>query len=181
MRRWWPIAPIAAAAFGGAVLLIVLKIITADEAYQGLRADILMLIAGMVVLGIALETTGLAGSMTRTLVGSLDDLSPFLALVLLYGATLFLTEILSNATIAVLVTPVAVALAETLGVSPRPFVVAVMMAGSAAFATPFGYQTNTLVFQMGGYSYMDFVKIGLPLNLVTWAAATIAIPYFFPF
>lgn len=175
------VAPIAAAAFGGAVLLIVLKIITADEAYQGLRADILMLIAGMVVLGIALETTGLAGSMTRTLVGSLDDLSPFLALVLLYGATLFLTEILSNATIAVLVTPVAVALAETLGVSPRPFVVAVMMAGSAAFATPFGYQTNTLVFQMGGYSYMDFVKIGLPLNLVTWAAATITIPYFFPF
>ncbi len=175
------VAPIAASAFGGAVLLIVLKIITADEAYQGLRADILMLIAGMVVLGIALETTGLAGSMTRTLVGSLDELSPFVALVLLYGATLFLTEILSNATIAVLVTPVAVALAETLGVSPRPFVVAVMMAGSAAFATPFGYQTNTLVYQMGGYSYMDFIKVGLPLNLVTWAAAAIAIPYFFPF
>ena len=103
------------------------------------------------------------------------------ALVLLYGATLFLTELLSNATIAVLVTPVAVALAETLGVSPRPFVVAVMMAGSAAFATPFGYQTNTLVFQMGRYSYMDFVKVGLPLNIVTWAAASMAIPYFFPF
>ncbi len=175
------ITPIAASAFGGAVLLIVLKIITADEAYQGLRPDILMLIAGMVVLGIGLETTGLAGDMTRALVGSLDGLSPFVALVLLYGATLFLTEILSNATIAVLVTPVAVALAETLGVSPRPFVVAVMMAGSAAFATPFGYQTNTLVFQMGRYSYMDFVKVGLPLNLVTWAAASLAIPYFFPF
>jgi di/tricarboxylate transporter len=175
------VAPIAAAAFGGAVLLIVLKVITADEAYRGLRPDILILIAGMVVLGIALEKTGLAASMTRMMVGSLDSLSPFLALVLLYGATLFLTEILSNATIAVLVTPVAVALAETMAVSPRPFVVAVMMGGSAAFATPFGYQTNTLVFQMGNYSYMDFVKIGLPLNLVTWAAAAMAIPYFFPF
>lgn len=175
------IAPIAAAAFGGAVLLIILKVISADEAYQGLRPEILMLIAGMVVLGIALEKTGLAGDATKALVGSLDGLSPFMALVLLYGATLLLTEILSNATVAVLVTPVAVALAETLGVNARPFVVAVMMAGSAAFATPFGYQTNTLVFQMGGYSYMDFVKVGLPLNIVTWAVAAATIPIFFPF
>ena len=68
-----------------------------------------------------------------------------------------------------------------LGVSPRPFLVAVMMAGSAAFATPFGYQTNVIVYQMGGYSYMDFVRVGLPLNLITWATAMVAIPYFFPF
>jgi len=175
------IAPIAAAAFGGAVLLIVLRVITADEAYSGLRPEILLLIAGMVVLGIALEKTGLAGSATRGLVGTLDSLHPTLALVLLYGATLLLTELLSNATVAVLVTPIAVALGETLGVSTRPFIVAVMMAGSAAFATPFGYQTNTLVFQMGGYSYMDFVRVGLPLNLVTWAAACIVIPIYFPF
>ncbi|MEO6432978.1 MAG: SLC13 family permease [Sphingomicrobium sp.] len=175
------LAPIAAAAFGGAVLLVVLKVISADEAYRGLRPEILMLIAGMVVLGIALEKTGLAGEVTEMLVGSLVDLSPFVALVLLYGATLLLTELLSNATVAVLVTPIAVALAETLGVSPRPFVVAVMMAASAAFATPFGYQTNTLVFQMGGYSYMDFVRIGLPLNILTWAVGAAVIPIFFPF
>src|SRR3546814_2664908 len=91
-----------------------------------------------------------------------------MALILLYGGTLILTELLSNATVAVLVTPVAVALAESLGVSPRPFLVAIMVAGSAAFATPFGYQTNVLVYQMGGYRYMDFVKVGLPLNLITW-------------
>jgi di/tricarboxylate transporter len=175
------IAPIAAAAFAGAVLLIVFRVITADQAYQGLRPEILMLIAGMVVLGIALEETGLASEATRAMVGSLDRLNPFLALILLYGATLLLTELLSNATVAVLITPMAVALAEALGVSPRPFIVAVMMAASAAFATPFGYQTNVLVYQMGGYSYMDFVRVGLPLNVVTWAAAVIAIPYFFPF
>ena len=175
------VAPIAACAFGGAVLLILLRVISADEAYGGLRPDILMLIAGMVVLGIALEETGLAASATTTLIGSLDGVSPLIALALLYGATLFLTEFLSNATVAVLVTPVAVALAEALGVSPRPFLVAVMIAGSAAFATPFGYQTNVLVYQMGGYSYMDFVRVGLPLNLVTWVAAMIAIPIFFPF
>ncbi len=95
--------------------------------------------------------------------------------------TLFATELLSNATVAVLVTPIAVALAESLGVDPRPFLVAVMMAASAAFATPFGYQTNVLVYQMGGYSYLDFVRVGLPLNLITWAAAMVAIPIFFPF
>ena len=175
------LAPIAAAAFAGAVLLIVIRVISADEAYQGLRPDILILIAGMVVLGIALEETGLAGAATDALVNSLDSVHPLVALILLYGATLFLTEILSNATIAVLVTPLAVALAETLAVSPRPFIVAVMMAGSAAFATPFGYQTNVLVYQMGGYNYLDFLKVGLPLNLITWAAAIVAIQIFFPF
>jgi di/tricarboxylate transporter len=175
------LAPIAACAFAGAVLLIVLRVITADEAYSGLRPDILMLIAGMVVLGIALEETGLADLATRGIVGSLGGLPPLWALIGLYGATLFLTELLSNATVAVLVTPLAVALAEALGVSPRPFLVAVMMAGSAAFATPFGYQTNVLVYQMGGYSYADFLRVGLPLNFITWAAAIIAIQSYFPF
>ena len=113
--------------------------------------------------------------------GSLIHLLLLVALVILYGVTLFLTELLSNATVAVLITPLAVALAESLGVSPRPFLVAVMMAGSAAFATPFGYQTNVVVYQLGGYSYLDFVRVGLPLNLLTWAAAMVAIPLYFPF
>jgi di/tricarboxylate transporter len=76
---------------------------------------------------------------------------------------------------------VAVSLADGLAVSPKPFVAAVMIAASAAFATPFGYQTNALVFQLGKYRYMDFVRVGLPLDLVTWAAACIAIPIVFPF
>jgi di/tricarboxylate transporter len=175
------VAPIAACAFGGAVLLILLRVITADEAYSGLRPDVLMLIAGMVVLGIALDVTGLAGAVTAGLIFSLDGLSPLLALVIIYGATMFATELLSNATVAVLVTPIAVALAEALGVSPRPFLVAVMIAGSAAFATPFGYQTNVLVYQMGSYTYLDFVRIGIPLNLITWVVGVAAIQFYFPF
>lgn len=175
------VAPIAASAFAGAVLLILLRIIRPDEAYGGLRPEILMLVAGMVVIGIALEQTGLASSATNALVGKVGLFGPLGALILLYGATMLLTELLSNATVAVLVTPVAVALAESMDVSPRPFLVAVMMAGSAAFATPFGYQTNVLVYQMGGYNYLDFTKVGLPLNLVTWVAAIIAIHWFFPF
>jgi len=175
------VAPIAACAFAGAVLLILLRVITADEAYSGLRPEVLMLIAGMVVLGIALDQTGLAASATGKLIGSMQGMSPTLALIILYGVTLFATEILSNATVAVLFTPLAVSLAEAFGVSPRPFLVAIMIAASAAFATPFGYQTNALVYQMGGYNYLDFLKVGLPLNLITWAAAVIAIQAYFPF
>lgn len=175
------IAPIAASAFAGAVLLILLGIISPDEAYNGLRPEILMLIAGMVVLGIAMEQSGLAEDLTRGMLSIVQGVGPIGALVILYGVTLLLTELLSNATVAVLITPIAVALGESLGVSPRPFLVAVMMAGSAAFATPFGYQTNVIVYQMGKYNYVDFIKVGLPLNLITMATAIVAITIFFPF
>jgi len=175
------IAPIAAAAFAGAVLLILTRVIPPEEAYGGLRPEILLLIAGMVVIGIALEQTGLAMTATDALAGWIHGFGPIAALILLYGATMLLTELLSNATVAVLVTPLAVAMAESLGVSPRPFLVAVMIAGSAAFATPFGYQTNVLVYQMGGYRYLDFVRVGLPLNVLAWAVSVVTIPWFFPF
>ncbi|WP_426038543.1 SLC13 family permease [Brevundimonas sp. DC300-4] len=174
-------APIAASAFAGAVALILCRVITPEEAYAGLRPEILLLIAGMVVVGTAIEVTGLAAAGADALIHVIRPMGPLGALIVLYGVTLFATELLSNATVAVLITPIAVALAESLGVDPRPFLVCVMMAASAAFATPFGYQTNVLVFNMGGYSYMDFVRVGLPLNLVTWVAAMFAIPIFFPF
>ena len=175
------LTPIAAAAFAGAVVLILARIITAEEAYAGLRPEILLLIAGMVVVGMALEVTGLAQAGAERLIDVIRPLGPLGALIIFYGVTLFATELLSNATVAVLITPVAVALADGLGVDARPFLVATMMAASAAFATPFGYQTNVLVYQMAGYSYLDFVRVGVPLNLVTWVAAMIAIPIFFPF
>ncbi|HYC74939.1 SLC13 family permease [Brevundimonas sp.] len=174
-------APIAASAFAGAVALILLRVITPEEAYAGLRPEILLLIAGMVVVGISIEVTGLAAAGAGMLIEVLRPFGPLVGLIILYGVTLFATELLSNATVAVLITPIAVALAESFGVDPRPFLVGVMMAASAAFATPFGYQTNVLVYQMGGYSYLDFVRVGVPLNLVTWVAAMIAIPIFFPF
>jgi di/tricarboxylate transporter len=175
------VAPIAATAFAGAVLLILLKVISADQAYSGLRPEILILIAGMVVIGIGMEQSGLATQASSFLIASVDGLSPLVALIVLYVVTMVLTELLSNATVAVLVTPIAVALAESLAVSPRPFLVAVMIAASAAFATPFGYQTNVIVYQMAGYRYMDFVRLGLPLNFITCIAAITAIQFAFPF
>ena len=174
-------APIAAAAFTGAVLLVLTRVISADEAYQGLRPQILLLIAGMVVVGLSLEVTGLAAAATGLLTDAMEGVSPVVALAVIYGATLVLTEFLSNAAVAVLLTPVAVALAESLGVSARPFMVSVMMAASAAFATPFGYQTNVLVYEIGRYSYVDFLRIGLPLNLITGVVGVAAILFYFPF
>lgn len=174
-------APIASSAFTGAVLLIVLRVIRPEEAYKGLRPDILLLIAGMVVVGLALQLSGLADRATASMLQLVQGLGPRTALALLYLVTLVLTEALSNAAVAVLMTPVAVALAQSLSVSPKPFLAGVMLAASAAFATPFGYQTNVLVYQMGGYRYLDFVRIGLPLNLLTWGTAMVALPAVFPF
>ena len=130
------VAPIAATAFAGAVFLIILRVISADEAYRGLKPEILILIAGMVVIGIAIEQSGLAAEASKLLINSVHGLSPLVALITLYLITMVLTELLSNATVAVLVTPIAVALAESLGVSPRPFIVAVMMSASAASSAP---------------------------------------------
>jgi len=174
-------APIAATAFTGAVALILIRVISPEEAYRGLRPEILLLIAGMVAIGLSLEVTGLAGVVSGGMMSSMQGFGPLLALALLYAATLVLTELLSNAAVAVLVSPIAVAMAEGMAVSPKPFLIGVMLAASAAFATPFGYQTNVIVYQMGRYSYGDFVRVGVPLNLLTWVVAVATIPIFFPF
>jgi di/tricarboxylate transporter len=175
------VVPIAAAAFSGAVLLVLLGVISADDAYRGLRPEILLLIAGMVVIGLALQATGLAQAAADAVNGAARAIGPLGSMALLYAATLTLTEFLSNAVVAVLFTPIAIAMADSLHASPRPFLVAVMMAASAAFATPFGYQTNVLVYKIGQYSYTDFARIGVPLNILTWVAGVIAISIFFPF
>ena len=101
-------------------------------------------------------------------------------LFVLYFLTQILTELLSNNAVAVIVTPVAIALAHSLGLDPRPLVVAVMFAATLAFATPIGYQTNTMVYGPGGYKFSDFTRIGLPLNIVTGVTACLLIPVFWP-
>ncbi|WVM89858.1 anion permease [Halopseudomonas pachastrellae] len=98
----------------------------------------------------------------------------------IYLLTSILTEVVSNNAVAVLVTPIAIGVAQQLGADPRPFVVAVMFAASASFATPIGYQTNTFVYSAGGYRFSDFMRIGVPLNLIMWAAGSLIIPLIWP-
>jgi di/tricarboxylate transporter len=172
-----PIAPLALMA---ATVVIALGCLNHQEAYQSIRWDILMLIFGMLTLGMALEKTGAAQLIVSQFATHLGGFGPLAILAALYLITSALTEVMSNNATAILLTPIAIGLGEHLGIDPRPFVVAVMFAASASFATPIGYQTNTLVYTAGGYRFMDFMKIGLPLNVVMFVTAMFVIPLFWP-
>ena len=139
-----------------------------------------MLIFGMLTLGMALESSGAAAVLVDTIASPVGLFGPLAALAAVYVITSFLTEFVSNNATAILMTPIAIGLASSLGVDARPFVVAVMFAASASFATPIGYQTNTLVYTAGGYKFSDFARIGLPLNLLFFVVAMFVIPAFWP-
>ena len=174
------VLPIAALALIAATAVVALGCLDHQEAYRAIRWDILMLIFGMLALGLAMEKSGAASVLVGHLAEVTAGFGPIAVLAVLYLVTSFLTEIMSNNAAAILLTPIAIGLGAQLGIDPRPFVVAVMFAASASFATPIGYQTNTLVYSAGGYRFSDFLKIGVPLNLVMFAAAMIVIPIFWP-
>jgi di/tricarboxylate transporter len=174
------VMPISALALIAAVVVIVGGCLDADEAYASLRWPMLMLIFGSLALGKAMETSGAAQLVVEGVMHLITGMEPVIILSIVYLMTMILTEFLSNNATAILITPIAIGLAHGLGVDPRPFVVAVMLAASNAFATPIGYQTNTFVYNAGGYKFIDFVKIGPPLNILVWLAASFLIPTFFP-
>lgn len=174
------VAPIQILAMLGVVALLVSGTIEPEEAWSTVSASLLVLILAMLVVGEALDESGAAEMAVNAISPTLATLSPLGVLFVLYFMTQILTELLSNNAVAVIVTPVAIALAHNLGLDPRPLVVAVMFAATLAFATPIGYQTNTMVYGVGGYKFTDFTRIGLPLNIVTGIAACLAIPIFWP-
>ncbi|MCA1490583.1 SLC13 family permease [Ensifer sp. NBAIM29] len=174
------VLPIAALALMAAIIVVAFGCLEAEDAYTSIRWNILFLIFGMLALGIAMERTGAARLVVDAFAGLISSFGPLAVLSAVYLITSLLTEMMSNNAAAILLTPIAVGLAQALGVDPRPFVVAVMFAASASFATPIGYQTNTFVYNAGGYRFADFLRIGVPLNLVMWVTATIVIPIFWP-
>jgi di/tricarboxylate transporter len=174
------VMPISGLALIAAIVVVAGGCLDADEAYGSLRWSLLMLIFGSLALGKAMESSGAAQLVVDGVMHTIAGLSPFAILSIVYLLTMILTEFLSNNATAILLTPIAVGLAHGIGVDPRPFVVAVMLAASSAFATPIGYQTNTFVYNAGGYRFGDFVRIGLPLNLLVWLSASLLIPMFFP-
>lgn len=174
------VLPIAALAVMAATAIVALRCVDPEEAYGSVRWNILMLIFGMLAVGLAMEKTGAARLIVENFATVVVGLGPIAILSAVYLITSVLTEIMSNNAVAILLTPIAVGLAHQLGVDPRPFAVAVMFAASASFATPIGYQTNTFVYNAGGYRFTDFLKVGLPLNLILWVIATLVIPIFWP-
>ena len=173
--------PMLSAALVGAIAVILTGCVDTREAYRSIEWPILFLIFGMLGLGKALENTGAARMMAESATDVLAPFGPVVVLAALYLLASVLTEMVTNNAVAILLTPIAISIAEGMGVDARPMVVAVMFGASASFITPIGYQTNTYVFGAGGYRFSDFPKVGLPLNLLLWVVAVILIPMLWPF
>lgn len=173
------IMPIATLALIGAAFLMITKTIDLDEALESIHGGLLILIFSMLVIGAALDRAGSLDLVAHLLAPRLDGLSPFMLLLCVYALTSLLTELVSNSAVAVILTPLAIGLASAAGLEPRPFVVAVMFGASASFATPIGYQTNTLIYMAGNYRFADFLRIGIPMNLVVGFATCLAIATYY--
>lgn len=174
------IAPIVYLGFIGVAIVLLTGCIDADEAFNFVDGRLLALIFGMLAVGAGLAQSGAVELAVGAITPALQDVPPFLLVLCVYLIASVLTEIVSNNAVAVILTPVAIGLGAALGVDPRPLIVAVMFGASASFATPIGYQTNTLVYGPGGYRFADFLRIGVPLNLIMAFTAALVIPAFFP-
>jgi di/tricarboxylate transporter len=174
------VMPIAGLAVMGVAVVILTRCVDLDEAYRSLDGRILMLILAMLAISQAMENTGAIMLLVDIVVPLLIDLPPIVMLAAVYFLTSFLTETITNNAVAVLLTPIVIGIALGLGTDPRPFVVAVMFAASASFATPIGYQTNTMVYTAGGYRFTDFLKVGLPMNILVGIVSILVIPVFWP-
>ncbi|GAA6195543.1 SLC13 family permease [Pseudophaeobacter arcticus] len=174
------VAPILLLSIVVVALVLVTRCIDADEAFSFVDGRLLALIFSMLAIGAALESSGAVSLIAEAIAPALTGLPPFVLVWAIYLLTSVLTELVSNNAVAVVVTPIAVGLAQAIGVDPRPLVVAVMVAASASFATPIGYQTNMLVYGPGGYKFTDFLRVGIPLNLSIGLLASALIPYLWP-
>lgn len=173
-------APILALGLVGVAVVLLTDCIDADEGVGAIDGRLLLLIVSMLVLGQAMDRSGALVMAVEALRPLLALAPPLLALAAVYAATSVLTEIVTNNAVAVLMAPIAAGLAAGLGLDPRPFLVAVMFGASASFATPIGYQTNTLVHAAGGYRFSDFLRIGLPMNIVVGIVTVLVVPLIWP-
>ena len=172
------VAPILLLAVLAVALVLVTGCIDAEEAFSFVDGRLLALIFSMLAVGAGLQNSGAISLIVDNIAPFLGTLSPFYVIFAVFLLTTTLTEIVSNNAVAVIMTPIAISLGSALGMDPRPLVVAVMIAASCAFATPIGYQTNTLVYGPGGYRFTDFMRIGIPLNLSMSLLVSMMIPLF---
>ena len=179
------VVDILAAALAGAFILLVTKHISTREAYGSINWPVIVFIAAFIPFGIAMETSGAAlliGNSVTSLAKLFPaNLAPYVLLSSLYFITAILTAVVSNNAAAIVLTPIAIAAANNMGIDSRPLIFAICYAASASFMTPMGYQTNLMVYGPGKYKFMDYVKAGAPLNLIFWLIASVVTPLFWPF
>lgn len=168
------------AAVLAAMMMLLTGCCAPRRAMRSIEWSVLLVIAAALGIGQAMEATGAAGAIASTFIGIAGD-NPWLALAVIYGITTFLTEIITNNAAAALVFPIALALSQSLGVSFMPFVISIMVAASASFSTPIGYQTNLMVYGPGGYKFTDFMRMGIPLNLLFGGMTLLLAPRIYPF
>ncbi len=173
--------PIMLSATLGALALVMIRCLSIKDAYASIDWSIILLIAGTLPLGIAMEKSGLAAQISSVLVSSAGSLGPWPVLALLILLAMLLTAIMSNAATVVLLAPIAFSTATSLAVDPKPFFMGIALAASICFISPIGHQSNALVMGPGGYRFLDYTRAGAGLNLVSWVLATALIPLFFPF
>ncbi len=174
------IVPIMVAALISAGVMVIGRCLTIEEAYQAIDWKVIFLLAGIIPLGLAMEQTGAALWLADKVLQPLSGFGPLVVLAALYLSTAVLTEAMSNNAAAVILAPIALSLAVSMNVDPRPFLVAITFAASTSFATPIGYQTNAMIYAPGGYRFSDFTRVGVPLNLIFWGIAVLLIPMLWP-
>ena len=173
------VAPILMLAVIAVAVVLVTGCIDADEAFTFIDGRLLALIFSMLCVGASLQHTGAVQMIVDAISPTLGTMSPGVVIFCVFLLTTIFTEIVSNNAVAVIMTPIAISLADALGMDARALVVAVMIAASCAFATPIGYQTNTLVYGPGGYKFSDFIRVGMPLNLSMSLIVSALIPFVF--
>lgn len=175
------VLPILVCAILGALAMVLTRCLTVQQAYRAIDWKVVFLLAGVLPLGLALQRSGGAGYLADHALGWVGQFGPVAVLAVLYLLTALLTEVMSNNAAAVLLAPVAISTAANLDVDAKPLLMAVTFAASTSFATPVGYQTNTMVYGAGGYRFADFMRVGIPLNVIFWVLAVWLIPRFWPF
>lgn len=174
------IMSIGIAAFIGVAIVLLTRCIDASEAWGSIDGDVLILIFAMLAVGAALEQAGTVALMVGALDPILIGAPQWAVIAIVYFSALLLSELLSNNAVAALMGPLVIGIAQSTGVAPQPLLIALMLGASACFATPVGYQTNTLVYAAGDYRFMDFVRIGVPLNILTGIAGVLALSFWTP-
>lgn len=162
-------------------VILLLRCLDADEAWGAIDGAILVLIFAMLMVGRGLENAGAISMIVEGLAPTVTSLPPLFILATVYLLASVLTEMVTNNAVAVVLTPIGIQLANQIGIDPLPIVVTIMFGASASFATPIGYQTNTLVYGAAGYRFTDFLKIGIPMNVIVGIASILAISFIFPF
>lgn len=175
------VAPIQYLAFVGVGIVLATRCIDSDEAIDSVDGRLMALLFGMLGVGAGLEHSGAVEMIVSAVAPYLAGLAPVVLVFAVYALSSSLTEVVSNNAVAVIVTPIVIDLALSLGVDPRPLVLTVMIGASASFATPIGYQTNTLVYGPGGYKFSDFLRFGVPLNVICAIVVPIAVPLLYDF